>query len=326
MRKWTLRLVGLLLLAGILYKVGRDALLEELASAQWSVVGWAALLCGLHFVVKALRWRSILARVDVPVSMATSVGSYCAGAMMGILTPGRIGELAKAVFVRSWRRDASWGLAFGSVVLDRIIDVAAFAVVAVLGFVWVTLPSSWRFTGQLGAVMLLVAGACASTYVWAVLSYSGPGERVKELVRSRLGVSGNDFFATLKVAVGRGMIPLACWTVLAYALFFASFVLLVRALGSSLPAGVACWGISLASLGAILPISISGIGVRDSILIALFAAWDEPAARVLAISLTYLGVLYLVISLLGVWPFVRGTLDLKALYAAREATDPPETG
>jgi uncharacterized protein (TIRG00374 family) len=318
LRKWLLRLVGVLLLGFIVFKVGRDALLSELASADWMLVGMAAVLCALHFAVKALRWRYILAKMEVVAPAGRCVEAYCSGALLGIITPGRVGELAKAVFVRNWSRHTSWGVALGSVVLDRIVDVASFAAFSLLGFVWISFPSTWRLTGQFGALALLIAGAFASTYMWAFLSHSALGEKLKRTVRAKFGVGGSDFFETLKMAVGKPMIPLVLWTGLAYALFFASFVMLARALGLQLPAVVACWGISLASLGAILPISISGIGVRDFILIGVYSGWNEPAARVLALSLTYLGVLYVVIALMGVWPFIKGTIDLRSIYRARD--------
>lgn len=308
-----LRLLGVLLLIFIVLKIGRQSLLAELRSANWTVVGLAAVLCAAHFAAKALRWRYILSARGVRVGAMKAARAYGAGALVGILTPGRVGELTRAAFVPQWEPRASWGTALGSVVLDRIVDIAAFAFVALLGGVVVVAPRAWRFTAEFSALMLLVLGLGLSAFAWGQLSRSRAGERFKQMMRSKFGDAGHDFFRALKTGIGAESVPVAAWTVVSYALFFLHFVLLCRAVGSGLSARVICWGISLASLAAILPVSISGIGVRDFVLIAVFTAWGDTAARTLAISLTYLGILYVSIVSVGIWPFMTGELDLSLL-------------
>ncbi|MFH0879221.1 MAG: lysylphosphatidylglycerol synthase transmembrane domain-containing protein [Lentisphaerota bacterium] len=312
--KWLLRLIGLGLLVVIAVKVGRKELLSQLAAARWEYVVPAIFLCLLHFCVKAMRWHYILARRGISVPKGKITLLYAAGSLLGLLTPGRVGEFAKAAVVRSWNRDASWGTVLGSIVLDRLIDVAAIATVAAAGAAWYLLPGPWRWPIEMLVLFLLLLGAGISAVVWGQLSASALGMRFKDILRDKFGVSGHDFMRTLKLAFTGAALPLVFWTLVANGLLFVFFALLGKALGSNLTFAVLTWGIALASLGSILPITISGIGIRDIILIALFGIWHEPAARVLAISLTYLGVLYVSVTALGVWPFMMGSFHMPSLY------------
>ncbi|MBN2564024.1 MAG: flippase-like domain-containing protein [Phycisphaerae bacterium] len=311
--KWLLRLIGVAALVLIVLRVGRQALWAELRTANWSLVLLAAVLCAVHFGLKAVRWNYILRRSAVAVSQRETLGVYCAGALLGIVTPGRVGEFAKAAYIRNWSAETSWGTALGTVVLDRLVDLGAFALVALWGVVWVGLPGQYRIVGEVAIMVLLAIGFTGSLLVWRRLYYSTFGERVRGLVRQKIGASAGDFYGVLKLGKGAQALPVVGWTAGAYILFFLHFLCLSRAMGSTLSFGILCWGIALASLGALLPISISGIGVRDFILIAVFTSWGETPARTLAISLTYLTLLYVVVTLIGIWRLLRGDIDIRQI-------------
>ncbi len=311
--QWALRLIGLALLGVIAMKVGKNALLYEISSTRWPFVVVAAALSAGHFCMKAGRWHYILHQRGVSVSHSRTIIAYCAGALIGALTPGRIGELSKVAFVRMWRKDCSWGTAFGTVVLDRIADVTVLILVATAGTIWFVLPGGLRLAGGMVAVLFLASGTVVGVFVWKQSNSSLVGGKVAETLRHKLGAGGKDFWVTLKVGTGRSACLIVLWTSLAYVLFFAHFVFLGRAVGSEISLAVLGWAIAIASLGAILPISISGIGVRDYILVQVFTAWKETSARALAVSLLYLGVFNVVVAAMGIWPFLAGDIDFKTI-------------
>ena len=307
----------MVLLVGIAMKVGKNALLSEISSTRWPLVVVAAALCAGHFCMKAARWHFILDQRGISVSRSRTIIAYCAGALVGALTPGRIGELAKVAFVRTWRKDSSWGTAFGTVVLDRIADVAALVLVAVVGTVWFVLPDGLRLADGLIALLVLASGTAAGVFVWKQSDLSIVRGKLAKTLQNRLGDGGQDFWVTLKVGTGKSAWLMTLWTSLAYFLFFAHFVFLGRAVGSEISPAVLSWAVAIASLGAILPISISGIGVRDYILIQVFTAWGGTSARALAVSLLYLGVFNVVVAAMGIWPFLAGDIDFTTIQNRR---------
>lgn len=311
--QWVLRLVGLVLFVAIAMKVGKNALFSEISSTRWSFVVVAAALSAGHFCMKAERWHYILGQRRVSVSHFRTIVAYCAGALVGALTPGRIGELSKVVFVRSWQMDSTWGTAFGTIVLDRIADILALLLMATIGAVWFLLPQERSLFDILAALLAFVLGLTASVFVCKRLKSSAVGRKLAEILQRKLGNRAQDFSMALKVGMGRNAYRVFLWTLLAYILFFMHFVLLCRAVGSEISFIVLSWAIAIASLGAILPISISGIGVRDFILVYIFMAWGGTSAQGFAVSLIYLGVSNMVVTAIGIWPFIIGDIDLNAI-------------
>lgn len=318
--KWVLRLVGIVVLVNIFMRIDQAEMVDVFRDADWRLAVYAALCFALHLALKAARWNTILRYAGIHVAGWKAVEIYSAGALLGTITPGRIGEFAKALFVRHWHPEKSWGTALGTIVLDRAIDVAALVAVAALGAAWVGLPGEYRVAGEFLVLAFLAAGFFASLHVWRRLYRTSLFRQWKERADRAIGGSAADFYRVFRMAGHRQILPALGWTIAAYALFFLNFIVLARAMGSSLSPQVLSWGIALASLGALLPLTISGIGVRDFILIAVFAAWGEIPPRVLAISLSYLAILYITIPCMGIWPLLRGELDIKRILKSGRPT------
>jgi len=309
--KWLLRCTGIFVLVLIILKIDRQALAQTLQDAHWGYVITSALLFGVHLAIKAVRWNGILSCCGIHAPTANVMKASFTGALLGTVTPGRVGEFSKAAFVRGWNPEVSWGTALGTIVLDRAMDVFAFFIVALWGLVWIGLPGEYRIMGEVAALLLLGAGCIAGLFLWRKIYQSAAGEMARAFIRRKIGPGAADFYYVFRLMRSRNALPILGWTMAAYSLFYLHFFLLTRAMGSELSFGIIGWGIALASLGVVLPISISGIGVRDFILIAVYSAWGEPPARTLAISLTYLAILYTIIPLMGIWPLLRGELNFK---------------
>lgn len=309
--KWPMRLIGIAVLVIILMKIDRHAMARVFQNADWLLVIASALLFGFHLVIKAVRWNYILVCRGIRVSQFQTLKAFYSGALLGTVTPGRIGEFSRAAFIRGWNPSASWGTALGTILFDRMIDLMAFALVALWGVVWIGLPGEYRIMGELAVLLLLAAGISGSLIIWRSIYQSSAGESIRAFLRRKIGPDAADFYQVFKLLKGRGSLRVFAWTILAYVLFYLHFLLLARAMGSMLPAGILCWGIAVASLGVALPVSISGMGIRDFILIAIFTAWGEPPARTLAISLSYLAIIFTVIPAVGIWPLLRGDMKIK---------------
>jgi glycosyltransferase 2 family protein len=237
---------------------------------------------------------------------------------LGIVTPGRVGEFAKAVTVRDFNPGTSWGTSFGTVVVDRLIDIGVFAVVAIWGLVHIGLPGPYHVMGEVLVFGLFALGFLGVVAFFRFSYYSEPGVRFRKLVREQVGTWVSDGFAVMKLLAKPAVIPMLVYTAAAYVLFFIHFYLIGRAVGSTLSFPLLGWSIAIASLAAILPISISGIGVRDFILIFVFTSWGDTPERALAVSLVYLAVLYVILLVFGLAPLLRGQISLRRAQAVKE--------
>lgn len=308
--RWALRLIGFGLLVMVLTRLGKEEFLSALRSARWWLVALAAVFSAAHFCAKARRWGYILSECGVRAPGLTVTVAYFSGSLIGAFTPGRIGELVKVFYVRSWRPEASFGTAFGSVVLDRLADMAILISVSAVGAAWFYLPDRVRIPVGVGCVILPMVGLFASSAVARRLRTSSHTEKITGLLERKLGQNVGDFWRVLRLSWSGRAWPIVFWTIAAYVLFFAHFALLARAVGVQISVPVLSWALAVACLGAILPISVSGIGVRDYILVQVFAGYGATPESAVLVSLLYLAVFNFVVASVGLWPFVTGNIDL----------------
>lgn len=119
---------------------------------------FAPLLLGLSLGcigVRFLRWQYLLRRVDVRVPTRASATSYLAS-LVGIATPAHVGEAIRCVLLRR-QFGIPLGLTFEVLVVERIFDVLALAVLGTAVWPGASLPFAVAVAG-VAVVVLVVAG------------------------------------------------------------------------------------------------------------------------------------------------------------------------
>jgi uncharacterized protein (TIRG00374 family) len=202
-----------------------------------------------------------------------------------------LGEFVKALYLR---QDAGIPLGQGlsSVLVDRLLDLYLLLITAGVGMSVFSLPSYLSRVGvaalllvALGPLVILIPAARRRviTLLIGAMSFLGPGRYEEE---TRLSLGG--FQQGLEQLLGiRLLIPVAI-TLLAYGLFYFQCYLIALALGLPISYAYAAFCVSLASLLSLLPISVSGLGVRDVTFIALLVPLGITAVMAIGYSLLIL--------------------------------------
>jgi uncharacterized protein (TIRG00374 family) len=127
----TLNYLLSLILAGVfLYLAFHDVNFGEVltivshASLLWTFI-FITVLMVAHYL-RAVRWKIILNSVKNNVSVKNLLGALLVGYGINCVVP-RLGEISKAVLVGKWE-NLSRSSMFGTVILERIIDVIFLAV------------------------------------------------------------------------------------------------------------------------------------------------------------------------------------------------------
>jgi uncharacterized protein (TIRG00374 family) len=232
--------------------------------------------------------------------------AYFASMFLGFLTPGRLGEFVKAWYV-SQACKVSSGLAFSSVLADRLFDLyivlmvgcAAVAGVYAQVQLWIVLGS---LVILLAFFLLVVLDErwffglrrLVSVSKWVEQTFFKPGGWLEDI--QRYGITW------------RGLLVAALLTTLAYALYFGQCYLLSQALGLSLTVTQATYAVALGGLVTLLPVSISGLGTREAVIIAYLGRWEISSEAALSFSLLVFASSYLVGGLLGALAWWRRPL------------------
>lgn len=286
--RWALRLIGPALFILFLWRTDVNAIVTSLQGVLWFPVVISLALMPFFIVVKAWRWRIILHELGLqPPSVWTLSRIYTVGLFLGGTTPGQSGDFVKALYLRDQTRSMP-SLLF-SIFVERLCDVAAMAVMAFIGLSALAgnLAANTRVTIQTTTTIVAVV-------IFALLPML--------LVRR----SREYLFGTIRLLVPSGFKPRYDAITGQFAALDISLrpalQLVVATMGSALSTAVRIWLLFAAmqvgrvSLSAILgatgqisllqalPISVSGIGIRDAVLVALLRTYDYPDALALALS------------------------------------------
>lgn len=286
--RWGMRLIGPVLLVFFLWHTDLTLLATSLQQVDWWPVVISLVLMPFFIIVKAWRWRIILHELDLnPPGIGYLSSIYTVGLFLGSTTPGQSGDFAKSLYLRTPARPMP-SLLF-SIFVERLCDVAAMAVMALIGLASIatTFPADAQQSIQIATVALAVLifsmlpailMRTSRQWVLGVMRLLVPGrwresyDRITEQFRP-LNIGGR----------AAGMLVVAT---LGSALSTAiRIMLLFWALGlERIPLPAILGSTGQISLLQALPISVSGLGVREAVLIGLLSAYDYASAFAIALS------------------------------------------
>ena len=263
--------------------------------------------------VRAWRWNILLAAQEVAFTPWKACSAYASGIFVGTFTPGRLGDLSKALYVRQ-EREVSWESALVGAVLDRLFDVLFMGCLAIWAVVHLDL---------LGAIRLLIGsivyGFHPSGLVFAALLGVLLIGALSALLLHRLGRALKAFVFSLRGEC-KSLIRSVGWyavalTGLAYTIYFAQTVALARGLDLPLATSDIIASVVLIGLASFLPLSVAGVGTREGGLALIMAhrAVPDSLEAALAYSALFFAFCFLVPGLLGFACFWHKPLSWQAL-------------
>lgn len=319
---WALRLIGLALLALLLYRLDLEQVALLLRQADAVLVLIAVGLTVPLIWLKTVRWQIILAAQGVRYGGWSAFLAYFGSLFVGFLTPGRLGEFVKAFHVQ---RECNVALpqAFSSVLADRLFDLFALLAIGALAVLSLSAPGS----SAIAAVVALAAIVVVPLALF--LNPTVFGFFQKRLgVRGKLGawLFGPDGWLTEIHNSLRSLTPAALLlsmllTAFAYGVFFGQNYLLALALGLDVRFATTTFAVALGSLITLLPISISGLGTREAVMIAYLGTAGISSEAALGFSLLVFFTFYVCGGLIG---FVAWLIKPIPWFVLRGRQPPPE--
>lgn len=262
LKKTLIRLVGPIILVVLVLRIGdTGAILSALAGADLRFLGAALLLnfaCN-HF--KVLRFTALLRRAGVEYPKKRAWLTFLSSIYVGMLTPGRVGDVLRVQYLRhDVRMPYAEGLAL--VVMDRICDLYVLVGFVALGVA----RFSQVLAGRLGVVMW--AGVALTALGPLVLLIPGIAEGLMQRVYERIarepsGTGLSRFLSALRFQVSPALASSVLLTLAAFLVNYAQGWLIARALHLDIALYDVVCLLAIASLLGLLPISISGVGVRE---------------------------------------------------------------
>lgn len=313
-KNW-IRLTGIVLLGVLIWRVDFSGTLALLKKVSLPIVCLVILLNIPQILVKSYRWKSLLDSQRIQYGILPAALSYFGSIFIGLLTPGRLGELIKAVHV-SQDCGVSKARALSSVLADRLFDLYALLLVGGAAL--------FSRSHSLSNFLALMESAILLILPLVILLHNRSFQWFEKL-GLRAGKWGKALFApeswlvelrgALKELPLRAAFLAAGFTILAYAIFFEQCFLLAQSLHVQASFLQITYAVSLGSLVTLIPISISGLGTREATIVAYLGSVGVPSELSLGYSLLIFVAFYVAGGLMGAIAWLIKPVNLKSVKA-----------
>ncbi|MFP3945463.1 MAG: flippase-like domain-containing protein [Archaeoglobaceae archaeon] len=116
------------ILAALVWYVGASEVLANLLRADLRLIVLASSLYAFSFLIRGERFRYIISRLGVRVPLLFSSESVAISQTMNVVTPIRIGDVARAYVFKI--RDIPFTTSFSGIAVERIFDLIAVLLIA----------------------------------------------------------------------------------------------------------------------------------------------------------------------------------------------------
>jgi uncharacterized protein (TIRG00374 family) len=241
--------------------------------------------------IKSYRWRLLISNEGVNYPAYKAFGAYMSSDAVGIVTPGRIGEIARLYYVRQ-ETPITFYSAFKTIVSDRIFDFT------MLG--WFGLSGMLFYFATFGHYPGIYYAA--GVFLLIVFCYFAGIKFLQVILRfksvHRLPVVRFVYESFLAV-VSKKSLTMWAITVIAYSCYFGFSWLIMIALHLTPSYIDVVFIMSIMSLSTIIPLSVAGFGTREATLVLLFAYYGLSSETAVSFSLLHFSAFFLWGGLIG---------------------------
>ena len=309
--KYFLQVLGPIIFIYILFQIDYQLLFEEIKLLKWPFLVLATIFMILEIMIKSLRWQCILSSLDIILSKSKCLSLHWLGIFVGVITPGRFGELIKIYFLKN--KGYSAFRSFFSVILDRIIDIFILLFFVFLIFIF--------FLRDIGTYMIVLSIILLLIIILIFLLFNQKSWLNKffgKIIQKVFPINFKDYsnFSFSKLWQGiktlrkKQIIYFSIYLIIAWLFYFISRYFIALSLGLNLSfLNVSIISI-LVAIVTILPISVAGLGIREVSVIYLFSLFGLNKEIALLFSLFIFTIDIFAVSF-GLIPYLKESFLIK---------------
>ncbi len=273
-----------------------QALSESFTRLDVVTVCYGIGLLLLAYFTACVRWWMLLRRANIIVPVLKIAPSYYMGLFFNhVLPTGVGGDAIRTLYLRI--RGYETHVLIASAITDRVVGLLGVIVTCCIGFLFgsTVLPElgHWRITGPIS----VLTGLMAVYAFFPVLTK--PLLIVIEKITPRSAVAGvRDLLKLFGSYHGaRGLLAgLLLFSIVSQTFIILAYFVFAQALSIDVPLVAYFWIIPLVMLIQVIPLSLGGLGIREAALVGLLVAVGIEAQQAAALSLIFLGVVWLSVS------------------------------
>jgi len=305
------KVLTLLLFFYILITLDLKVFIGNFEKINFFIMSVAIMLNIPLLFIKAYRWKIILELQEISIKIKQAFAYYMSALYIGILTPGRLGEFSKIFYIRNYIKKP-YGWIFSSVFIDRIFDLYFLVLLSCMGFYIFNFHNVYVM-GLIFLVFILFPLLVIKTVLLKNFL-----DFIIRLVFVKFKENFSFFASSFKASTFKVITPKAIFlgitlTLIAYLIFFLQTYLISLSLDLNINFVDLSLIMAIVNLVALLPISISGLGTREALLLYFFIPLGYSNEITILYSLCVLLVFYVGGGLIGYYYFFKNPINLNIL-------------
>jgi glycosyltransferase 2 family protein len=314
-RFWFGLVISLVLLAYVFHQTDPTKILDSLKQAQYVYLIPALALYFLGVWARAVRWHFLLRSIK-PISNRALFSTVVIGYMANDILPFRAGELVRA-YVLGQQENVSKAATLVTILIERVFDGLTMLTFVVAASFWL------NFGDAALAGRLQIVGALFVIVMIGLAVLAGAPRRVERIaeffvrrmpsepLRARL----TSLLRSLLTGLGALRSPADSFAVYALSIFAwlceaGVFVLIALGFGIVLPIAVFLLATAFANLATVAPSTPGYVGVFDAPIVYTLTLFGIDQNLATSYTLVLHAVLYLPVTLLGLYYMWRAGLSL----------------
>jgi len=241
-------------------------------------------------VLSAWRWQLMLRAMDIKIKLWPLTKIIVGSWPISTITPSKIGDISRGYPIR---KILPLSISAGNIILERIMDVGLLLLLSLIGAI---------AYGRFLIAIIAFIGLIAILFFFLLASKI---EKIKLPINQAWREKFNNTFYCSKIifnkpAILAGMILI---TAINWLGTFIQFYLIYLSIGTKLPLLFICLTLPLTLFIGILPLTIAGMGTRDSAIIYFFSGYASINSN-LSAGIIYSLTSYWLLAVIGL-PFVK---------------------
>ncbi len=281
--------IGLIIFVLILFKLDLLKLINILNKINYFYFGLACLMLILLIITKSYRWNYLKKKQIINYSFKDSFLMYNTGLFLGILTPGRLGDLSKILYLKN--DNYSLGKSSVSVILDRLSDLLFLIVFGYLGMFLF-----FSFFQNL-VIILTIIFILIPVLMFVFFKNNLIQIFLKKIFNSLIPLkyqkswqlNFQDFIKNLKYYKFKEYFSVFLITLLSWLIYYSQMFFLAKSIGiTNISPLYLSISVTITAFVILLPISFLGLGTREATLIFLFSFFSISKELSVSFSLLML--------------------------------------
>jgi len=291
-------IIGVLLFVYILIKLKISAVFREVVNVNlyYFIVG---LIFAIFFIIfQTSKWLMIAYKQNIILPFFEAIKINLMTHFYGFITPGRVGVIMRANYLKKYTKTIGGGIC--NFTLDKVLEISSVLFIAIISslifqqkFNVIPLPVSLILFFGMIILTIIFIDKNRSKFLLKFVYLKLIPEKIKDKAK----LTFNSFYENMPKK--RSFVLFFLLNLLTWMTIYTTAFFIGKSLGINLPFIYFLAILPLGTLVAFIPITLSGLGTRDLVLITLFGIFSIEATKVFSMSLLTLFLTGIIPALIG---------------------------